>query len=116
MTAKTEKAVNYTEAQTVEMVGAYKAAPTSETVEALAAKLGKSTRSVIAKLTREGVYQKKEYKTKAGEAPQPKAELATAIGKVLRMSEPDTESLTKATKKALQTIWEALATSKPIEG
>ena len=48
---------NYTEQQTKEMVAQYEAAPTKETVVAIAEKLGKNTRSVIAKLSREGVYK-----------------------------------------------------------
>ena len=61
MTAKT---VNYTAEQTVEIVTAYQA---GETVEALAERFQKSVRSIVAKLSREGVYKKKEYTTKNGE-------------------------------------------------
>jgi hypothetical protein len=52
--------VNYTEAQVTEMVTRYHA---GETVEQIAEVLGKSVRSVVAKLSREGVYKPK---TKAG--------------------------------------------------
>ena len=57
--AKTEKTVNYTPEQTAELVTAYQAAPTAETVSAFAEKLGKTTRSIVAKLSREGVLQEK---------------------------------------------------------
>jgi hypothetical protein len=48
--------VNYTEAQVTEMVTRYHA---GETVEQIAEVLGKSVRSVVAKLSREGVYKPK---------------------------------------------------------
>lgn len=104
----------YTAEQTAELKTAYMAEPTAETVATFAEKFGKSVKSIVAKLSREGVYQKKEYKTKAGEKPVKKDTTADAIGKILRLSEPDTESLTKANKNALKAIFEALANSKPL--
>ena len=59
-----EKAINYTPEQTAQIVAEYKA---GTSVESLAEALGKSVRSIVAKLSREGVYQKKEYATKTGE-------------------------------------------------
>lgn len=108
MTAKT---VNYTPEQTVKMVADYQA---GVTVDAIAETLGKTVRSVVAKLSREGVYQKKVYKTKTGEAVVKKDAHADAIGAILKMPENDIESLTKANKSALKAIFEALANSKPI--
>lgn len=110
MTAKTTtaKAVNYTAEQTAAMLAAYTAEPTVATVEAIAAELGKSVRSIVAKLSREGVYKKKEYKTKTGEAVVKKDEAADEIGALLGMAENDVESLTKANKNALKTILDAL--------
>lgn len=110
----TAKTVNYTAEQTSALVEAYKANPTTETVEAFAVKFGKTVRSVVAKLSREGVYQKKEYKTKTGEAVQKKEGYADAIGAVLNMTEAEMESLSKANKTALEKIFKALANSKPI--
>ena len=110
------KTVNYTSEQTAEMVSAYVANPTQETVAMFAEKFGKSVRSVVAKLSREGVYVAKEYKTKTGEKPEKKDSVADAIGAVLKLSEADVESLTKANKRALQAIFAALANSKPIDG
>ena len=48
---------NYTQPMTDKMVAQYTANPTRETVDAIAKDLGKNTRSVIAKLSREGVYK-----------------------------------------------------------
>ena len=106
-----EKVINYTPEQTAALVEAYKAGATTE---ALAESFGKSVRSIVAKLSREGVYQKKTYTTKAGEAPVKKDAHADAIGKILNLSEPDVDSLTKANKRALKAIFEALANSKPL--
>ena len=97
------------------MLAAYTAERTAKTVEALAETLGKSVRSIVAKLSREGVYKKKEYTTKTGEKVQKKDETADAIGAILRLNENDIESLTKANKTALKAIFAALANSKPIE-
>lgn len=113
-TAKTEKKINYTAEQTAQMIEAYMEAPTMETVESLAEALGKTVRSVTMKLTREGVYKKKEYKTKNGESVVKKDEHADAIGAILQLSEPEITSLTKANKAVLKKIFEALANSKPI--
>ena len=113
MTATTVKAVNYTPEQTVEMVSDYVANPTQSTVEALAEKMGKTVRSVIAKLSREKVYVAKEYKTKTGDKVVKKDEHADAIGAVLKMTEAEMESLTKCNKTALVKIWDALANSVP---
>ena len=106
-----EKIVNYTAEQTAKIVADYAA---GVTVEALAAELGKSVRSIVAKLSREGVYKKKEYKTKTGEAVVKKDAHADAIGAILRLNENDTDSLTKANKAALKAIFDALASSRPL--
>lgn len=104
----------YTTEQTVELVEAYKAEPTQETVAAFAEKFGKTVKSVIAKLSREGVYQKKEYVSKSGQKPEKKDSVADAIGAILKMSDGEIDSLAKANKTALQKIFTALANSKPI--
>ena len=112
MAEKTVKTVNYTAEMTAKLVEAYKA---GETVEKLAEAFGKTARSVIAKLSREGVYIKKEYTTKTGEKPVKKDATADAIGAILRLSEGEIDSLTKANKTALKKIFDALANSKPLE-
>ena len=92
-----EKTVNYTEAQTKELVELYKA---GETVEALATKLGKSTRSIVAKLSREGVYQ---AKTKANAVPRVrKAELVDRLAQACGVAPEVFESLEKANHEVLE--------------
>lgn len=106
-----EKAVNYTAEQTAAMVADYQA---GITVDAIAEKLGKTVRSVVAKLSREKVYVPKTYVSKTGEKPVKKDAHADAIGAVLNLTESETESLTKANKTALVKIFAALAKSKPV--
>lgn len=119
MTAKT-KDVNYTEAQTAELVAAYVAVKDESrevrdtVVKQFAEKFGKTTRSIVAKLSRADVYVAKEYVGKTGEKPVKKDAHADAIGAVLNLSENEIESLTKANKTALEKIFKALANSKPI--
>jgi hypothetical protein len=105
------KSINYTPEQTQKMVSDYQS---GLSVEIIADNLGKTVRSVVAKLSREKVYIAKEYKSKTGETPVKKDTHADAIGAILRLPENDIESLTKANKNALKAIFEALANSKPI--
>ena len=105
------KTINYTPEQTAQIIADYQA---GLSVEIIADNLGKTVRSIVAKLSREKVYIAKEYKTKNGLSPIKKDVHADAIGAILRLPENDIESLTKANKNALKAIFEALANSKPI--
>jgi len=109
--AATAKSVNYTPEQTAKMVSDYQM---GISVETIAENLGKTVRSVVAKLSREKVYKAKTYISKTGEKPIKKDVHADAIGAILRLNENDIESLTKANKTALKAIFDALANSKPI--
>jgi len=102
----TTKNVNYTPEQTLAMVADY---VSGVSVETLAQTLGKSVRSVVAKLSREKVYVAKVYVSKTGEKPVRKDAHADAIGAVLKLTEAETESLTKANKTALEKIFAALS-------
>lgn len=105
------KTINYTPEQTAQMVSDYS---NGTTVEAIAETLGKTVRSVVAKLSREGVYKAKTYVSKTGAPVVKKDAHADAIGAILKMTESEIESLTKANKTALEKIFSALANSKPI--
>lgn len=107
----TAKAVNYTPEQTAQVVADY---TNGMTVETIAQNLGKSVRSIVAKLSREKVYVAKTYVSKTGEKPVRKDAHADAIGAVLLLTEAETESLTKANKTALEKIFQALANSQPM--
>mgnify|MGYP001222965032 FL=1 len=106
-----EKAVNYTPEQTAKIIADYQA---GVAVEQIAQAMGKTVRSIVAKLSREKVYVAKTYVSKTGEKPVKKDVTADAIGAILRLSENDIESLTKANKSALKAIFDALANSKPL--
>lgn len=107
----TTKAVNYTPEQSAKMVADYLA---GVTVEIIAENLGKTVRSVVAKLSREKVYVAKTYVSKTGAPVVKKDAHADAIAAILKLTEAETESLTKANKTALEKIFSALANSKPI--
>ncbi len=102
----TEKTVNYTEAQTTELVQAYVATPTDETVKSFAEKFGKTTRSIVAKLAKEKVYVSKAKE--AGKRDMLKSEMITKIATLVGKSEEQLESLEKATGVALRAVIEAL--------
>jgi predicted transcriptional regulator len=106
MTAKT---VNYTPEQTAQMVADYQA---GTTVETIAEKLGKTVRSVVAKLSREKVYVAKTYVSKTGEAVVKKDAVADYIAEALGLGEADAESLTKANKTALKAIADFIKAEK----
>lgn len=97
----TDKPVNYTPEQTLDLVNRYQA---GETVEAIAEAFGKTARSIVAKLSREGVYKPK---TKTGSAARvKKADLVDQIAARCGVPAEQFESLEKATHEVL----EALAT------
>lgn len=96
MTSKTT--VQYTPEQTETLVAGYAA---GETVEALAIQLGKSTRSVIAKLSREGVYQSK---VETSTPTIRKGDLIQALATKHGVPLATLESLEKATRGALEAL------------
>ena len=97
---------NYTQQQTEQMVSKYTANPTRDTVDALAKELGKNTRSVIAKLSREGVYVAQPRATKSGEPIVRKAELVAQLEAHFGIEMP---TLVKTSKADLQRLLEAVS-------
>ena len=95
---------NYTDEMVVRMTEAYVANPTRETVEVLATELGKSVRSIIAKLSREGVYIAQPKVTKTGEPVVRKAELVAQLEDKFGIELP---TLVKASKADLQELLNA---------
>lgn len=98
------KTVNYTAEQTAQVVQAYQA---GETVEAIATTMGKSVRSIVAKLSREGVYVAKG-KTLAN-ARVTKADLVQEIATKVGVDAEVLASLEKATHEALELVASKLA-------
>jgi len=94
--------VNYTKEQVEYMIDKYNESPTRETVETLSEELGKSTKSIIGKLSREGVYQKAVYVSKTGELPVTKKELVLKLADAVDGDLNELEGLEKAPKKELK--------------
>jgi len=95
----TNQTVNYSPEQTAQLVANYKA---GATVEALATSFGKTTRSVVAKLSREGVYQAKSKSS--GVARVKKAELVDRIASLCGATPEAFDSLEKANHEVLEAI------------
>ena len=98
-----EKTVNYTPEQVQELVAGYQS---GTSVEQLAEQVGKSVRSVVAKLSREGVYQPKT--SKASQTRVTKAELVERISALCARSSEQFESLEKANQDVLLVLLEQL--------
>ena len=101
-------AVNYTPEMVELMKSRYSANPTRETVEELANELNKSIKSVIGKLSREGVYEKTEYLTKTGEKPVTKRELVEKVAEILAVEYQALAGLEKSPKSSLKLLEETL--------
>jgi len=101
-------ALNYTEEQVSRMIQEYTESPTRETVENLAQEFNKSVKSIIGKLSREGVYKKTEYVTKTGEKPVTKSQLVLSIAEELNEDYESFKGLDKAPKEALKVLLESI--------
>jgi hypothetical protein len=100
--------MNYSEEQTQYIVEEYKTNPNRETVESLAKELNKSIKSIIGKLSREGVYRREIYKTKTGELPVTKTEIVSNIADSLAIEVDSLLGLEKAPKATLKNLETAL--------
>ena len=99
------QAKNYTDEMVADMTEQYQANPTRDTVDSLAKQFGKTTRSIIAKLSREGVYVAQPRTTKTGEPVVSKAQFVSAIEAHFDIAMP---TLVKSGKQDLQKLAEAL--------
>lgn len=93
--------MKYTERETVKLIELYEENPCLETVTKLANLFNKPKKSIISKLVKEGVYQKKGYLTKRGEKPITKLQLVRQLEEMLDTTLPD---LDKAPKSTLQNL------------
>ncbi len=104
--ATTKKEPNYTEAQEKDLLAAYADGVDPEDIAAM---LGKTKRSIIAKLVRAEVYKKAEYVNKAtGEKPVSKADHVATIAAFMGVTADKLESLDKATKNVLVLVEDSL--------
>lgn len=99
----TAQNVNYTPDQVTQLVTDYMA---GTSVEALAEALGKSVKSVVAKLSREGVYKPKTKATSGSRIT--KADMTKEAEKLLDLPEGTLDSLQKGTSEALEMLVTAL--------
>jgi len=102
--------MKYTPESTKKLVEDYEA---GATVLELAQQLEVPERSIIAKLSSLGVYQKKQYLNKRGEVPVKKSEHIERIAHLLDVDEELLESLEKVNKTVLKLIEAKLAQSDP---
>ena len=99
-------AANYTDEQVEVMVAWYTAEPTRDTVNTIAKEMDKSVKSVIGKLSREGVYQKQVYKTKTGEVPITKEQLIIELASFFEVDSSKLMGLEKAPKQVIKFLHE----------
>jgi len=97
---------NYTDEMVDAMVADYEANPSKDTVAKLSAEFGKTSRSIVAKLVREGVYKAAPRVTKTGTPVVRKSELVAQINEVLGV---ELITLEKASKQDLELLVSALA-------
>jgi hypothetical protein len=95
------KPVNYTADMVDAMVAEYSANPNKDTVAQLASEFKKTTRSIVAKLVREGVYVATPRVTKTGAPVVRKAAYVTQINDMLGL---ELSSLEKASKADLEAL------------
>jgi hypothetical protein len=96
--------INYTPEMTDELISAYKADPSDKVVAAFALKFNKTTKSIVAKLTREKVYTRKEYRNKAGNTPISKQLLVQRLATLVGETAENFNSLEKANKQVLEAL------------
>ena len=104
MTAKAS--ANYTEEMIAAISNRYQQEPTRATVDALASEFDKSARSIIAKLSAMGVYQKPAPVTKRGEPIIKKEVFVAQIQEALGV---EISSLEKMTKTDLERLAEVVS-------
>ena len=105
MTMTANASQNYSESMIAEITAKYSADPVRATVDTLADQFGKSPRSIIAKLSALGIYQKAERVTKRGEPVVKKEFFVNAVNERLGRELP---SVAKMTKVDLQALLELL--------
>ena len=101
--------MSYTDKTRKMLIEEYENDPTRETVERLAEILEKSPKSIIGKLSREGVYRREVYRSKTGDLPVTKTEIVGNIATALDIEVEDLLGLEKSPKAALKELEKAVA-------
>lgn len=100
--------MSYSKELTDAVVAAYAAEPTRDTVDALAVKYDKSVKSIIGKLSKEGVYRREVYVTKTGDKPITKLELVGELETMLGFELETLAGLEKSPKPVLVKLLESI--------
>jgi hypothetical protein len=97
----------YTKEEESYLLEAYSGAVDKQfVIDELASQLQKSRRSIIGKLSRLGIYEKKVYLTKRGESPVTKLELVHLLSEKNSWQLEKLEGLEKAPKEVLKYMLE----------
>lgn len=103
-----QKTVNYTDEQVSALKAAYVAAESydeqQDVLKTFHEEWGKSVASLRAKLTREGVYKKKEYTNKQGGKSIRKAQKVVWLATALNTTAENVDDLEKLTHKTLDML------------
>ena len=102
--------MKYNKELTDKIVEQYKS---GQTAKQIAETLGVADRSIIAKLSSLGVYQKKTYVNKRGEVPVKKYEMIEELAQLLEVPSDQLESLEKVNKSVLILLKRRLLDPKP---
>ena len=101
--------MKYTKEITDRIIEQYKA---QVPVASIARELDVPDRSIIAKLSSLGVYQKKTYTNKRGEVPIKKYEMIERLAELLQVPSDQLESLEKVNKNVLKLLETKLSDPK----
>lgn len=101
--------INYTEEQTEEIKTIYLAAEDKVAIiDVLAQKYNKPKKSIIGKLSKEGVYEKRVYKSKNGKDPITKKQLIHEVSLLIDADVERLQGLEKAPKLDLEYLIECI--------
>jgi hypothetical protein len=108
--------MRYTKEQTEFIVTEYLENKDDETIiQQLAEKLDRNPRSIIGKLSREGVYEKKRYLSKTGEPPIRKKEILANICSLVGGNPEKIQTLEKAGKPELLYLYNKIKEKLNVE-
>ena len=105
-----ENNMKYTKEITDKIVKDYQA---NIAVKNIAEQLRVPERSIIAKLSSMGIYQKQQYLNKRGEVPRKKYEMIENLAQLLGVPSDQLESLEKVNKHVLILLEKRLSDPKP---
>jgi|SaaInlStandDraft_2_1057019.scaffolds.fasta_scaffold02202_1 hypothetical protein len=98
----------YNNAEEEKLRQIYDSEDNEESVKFLVKSLNRSKRSVIGKLSKMGLYKKKPYQTKAGEAPITKKQMVVLIASALEYEYEQLEGLEKTPKRSLKCLYDRI--------